>query len=314
MSFDKSLATVVNLAEARRAASAREHVDINSTVQQCPASQPQIFVVPVRYALSEEPVKHSEFQFGVKAVSHPAFQPGVETQSHPMAARLLRSGFVYVWQGKGPLQRYTMAQNHLLRVQELEDDDTVVNFGTLSGIALDKHQDAWMLYSEIPLNSTYCEQLTEPEIRAQRMRRLDLRQVANTLQAPHCVPLKDAKSVMGELIPELYDMALAIDYQRNQSTLQTCADELGKEAIKDPTPDTIKAYTDTQRWLSERAKIAAKYPPVPAEIPAPGEWSAVPWAPTTAQSLMETDHSPKPDGNRPYPITRLVHRAGVPGR
>ncbi|MEB0206493.1 hypothetical protein QN356_13565 [Pseudomonas sp. CCC3.1] len=208
-----------------------------------------------------------------------------------MAARLLRSGFVYVWQGKGPLQRYTMAQNHLLRVQELEDDDTVVNFGTLSGIALDKHQDAWMLYSEIPLNSTYCEQLTEPEIRAQRMRRLDLRQVANTLQAPHCVPLKDAKSVMGELIPELYDMALAIDYQRNQSTLQTCADELGKEAIKDPTPDTIKAYTDTQRWLSERAKIAAKYPPVPAEIPAPGEWSAVPWAPTTAQSLMEIAHT-----------------------
>ena len=279
MSFDKSLATVVNLAEARRAASARDHVDINSTVQQCPASQPQIFVVPVRYALSEEPA------------SHPAFQSGVETQSHPIAARLLRTGFLYVWQGDGPLQRYAMAENNLLRSQELDGDDTVINVGTQSGIALDKHQEAWMLYSEIPLNLTSCEQLSKPENRTQRMRRLDLRQVANTLQAPHCVPLGEAKQVMGELIPSTYDLALAIDYQRNQPTLQKRADELGNEVIKDPTPNTIKAYTDTQHWLSERAKVAAQYPPVPDDVPAPGEWSAVSWAPTTTQSLMETAHS-----------------------
>ena len=90
MNLDKSLASMVNLSDARRAASACEHVDINSTVQQCPASQPHLFVVPVRYALSEEPA------------SHPACQPGTQTQSHPMAARLLRAGFVYVWQGSGP--------------------------------------------------------------------------------------------------------------------------------------------------------------------------------------------------------------------
>lgn len=291
MSADKGLAAAVNLSEATRAAKARPHTDINSSVRQCQASPSHIFVVPVRYALSEKPVKLSDFQFGVKAVSHPAFQPGVETKSHPMAARLLRSGFVYVWQGKGPLQRYTVAQNHLLRAQALDDDDTVVNFGTLSGIALDKHQEAWMLYSEIPLNPISCAQLSEPEIRAKRMRCLDLRQVANALQAPHCVPFKEAKSIMGELIPELYDLALAIDYQRNQSKLQTCADELGNKAIKDPTPDTINAYTNTQRWLSERAKVAAQYPHVPADIPAPGEWSAVSWEPTTTQSLMEIAHT-----------------------
>ena len=279
MSLDKSLATVVNLAEARRAANAREHVDINSTVQQCPASQPQIFVVPVRYALSEEPASHS------------ACQPGVEPKSHPMAARLLRTGFIYVWQGNGPLQRYAMAENHLLREQELEDDDTVINVGTHSGIALDKHQDAWMLYSEIPLNSTSCAHLSQPENRAKRMRRLDLRQVANTLQAPHCVPLTEANTLMAELIPSTYDLALAIDYQRNQPALHKQAEQLGKEAINDPTPSTIKDYTDTQRWLSERAKVAAQYPPVPDDIPAPGEWSAVPWAPTTTQSLMETAHT-----------------------
>ncbi|KQB53474.1 hypothetical protein AQS70_10130 [Pseudomonas endophytica] len=291
MSADKRLRSVVSLSEATRTAKARPHTDINSNVRQCQASPSQIFVVPVRYALGEEPAMRSEFHPVVKAISHPAFQPGVTTHSHPMAARLLRSGFVYVWQGSGPLQRYAMAENHLLRAQALDDDDTVVQFGTLSGIALDKHQEAWMLYSEIPLNPVACAQLSEPEIRAKRMRRLDLRQVANTLHAPHCVPLKAANSVMGELIPEFYDLALTIDYQRNQTELQACAQALGHKAIETPTPDAINAYTHTQRWLNERAKVAAQYPAVPAEISAPGEWSTVPWEPTTAQSLMEIAHT-----------------------
>ncbi|MFP3517636.1 toxin VasX [Pseudomonas sp. SIMBA_077] len=178
MSLDKRLAAVVSLAQARRAASACRHEDINSTVRQCQASPSQIFVVPVRYALSEEPA------------SHPAFQPGVHCKSHPMAARLLRTGFIYLWQGSGPLQRFAVAKNNLLRSQALDEDDTVVHAGTQSGIALHKHQEAWMLYSEIPLNSASCAQLIEPERRAKHMRRLDLRQVANTLQAPHCAPLK----------------------------------------------------------------------------------------------------------------------------
>ena len=145
MSEIKPLQTVTQLAEARRAAAACGHVDINSTVQQCPASQGQLFVVPVRYALSEEPANHA------------AFQPGVDTQSHPMAARSLRVGFIYVWQGNGPLQRYAVAENSLLRQQALDEDDTVVTVGNLSGLALAKHQSAWMLYSEIPLNPQHCD-------------------------------------------------------------------------------------------------------------------------------------------------------------
>ncbi|MCU1727256.1 hypothetical protein NTD86_09690 [Pseudomonas sp. 7P_10.2_Bac1] len=279
MNLDKSLASVVNLAEARRAASACEHVDINSTVQQCPTSQPQIFVVPVRYAFSEEPA------------SYPTCQPGVESKSHPMAARLLRAGFMYIWQGRGPLQRYAVAENNLLCSQGLDEDDTVVQAGTQSGIALDKHQDAWMLYCEIPLNAASCEQLREPEMRTKRMRRLDLRQVANTLQAPHCAPLTESKSVMAELIPSTYDLALAIEYQRHQPALSRQAEVLGNQVIKEPDTQKIKAYTDAMQWLGERAKIAAQYPPVPADIPPPGEWSAVSWAPTDTQNVMELAHA-----------------------
>ena len=279
MSLDKRLAAVVSLAEARRAASACRHEDINSTVRQCQASPSQIFVVPVRYALSEEPA------------SHPAFQPGVHSKSHPMAARLLRTGFIYLWQGSGPLQRFAVAKNNLLRSQELDEDDTVVHAGTQSGIALHKHQEAWMLYSEIPLNSASCAQLIEPEHRAKHMRRLDLRQVANTLQAPHCAPLKASKNVMAELIPSTYDLALAIEYQRNQPALRKSADELGQQMSIDPTPINIKAYTDAMHWLNERDKIAAHHPQVPDDVTPPGEWSAEMWSAPATQNLVEMAHS-----------------------
>lgn len=279
MNLDKRLASMVNLSEARRAASACEHVDINSTVQQCPASQPQLFVVPVRYALSEEPA------------SHPACQPGTQTQSHPMAARLLRKGFVYVWQGSGPLQRYAVAENNLLLSQGLDEDDTVVQSGTLSGLALAKQQDAWLLYSEIPLNPAACADLHDPQQRAKRMRRLDLRQVANTLQAPHCAPLSESKSVMAELIPSTYDLAMAIDYRRHQPALRASADQLGKKVMADPTPDNIKAYTDAMHWLHEREKVSAGYPAVSDDITPPGEWSAEQWATTRTQDLMEQAHA-----------------------
>ncbi|WP_178126457.1 toxin VasX [Pseudomonas sp. FSL R10-0399] len=279
MNLDKRLASMVNLSEARRAASACEHVDINSTVQQCPASQPHLFVVPVRYALSEEPA------------SHPACQPGTQTQSHPMAARLLRAGFVYVWQGRGPLQRYAVAENNLLLSQGLDEDDTVVQSGTLSGLALAKQQDAWLLYSEIPLNPAACAELHDPQQRAKRMRLLDLRQVANTLQAPHCAPLSESKSVMAELIPSTYDLAMAIDYRRHQPALRESADELGKKVMADPTPDNIKAYTDAMHWLHEREKVSASYPAVSDDVTPPGEWSAEQWAATRTQDLMEQAHA-----------------------
>lgn len=276
MSEIKPLQTITQLAEARRAAAACGHVDINSTVQQCPASQGQLFVVPVRYALSEEPVTHA------------AFQPGVDTQSHPMAARLLRVGFIYVWQGKGPLQRYAVAENNRLRKQALDDDDTVVVVGDLSGIALAKHQSAWMLYSEIPLKPQHCEHLNDPEVRARRMRCLDLRTVANTLQAPHCVPLQDAAQVIGELIPKTYDLSMVIDYLRNQQAYRKGADELGEQVFKKPTPVRIKAYTDAMRWVAERAQLAAHYPSLSEDVAPPGEWSAQTWAPTASKSLVET--------------------------
>ncbi|MCJ2372242.1 hypothetical protein [Pseudomonas sp. RGM 3321] len=48
MSNRESHTAIIRLAAADRAASTRPHDDINSRVASCPASQPKVFVVPVR--------------------------------------------------------------------------------------------------------------------------------------------------------------------------------------------------------------------------------------------------------------------------
>lgn len=188
------------LAQADRAAKALPHEDINSHLTPCPASQPEVFVVPVRYALAEE------------KAAHPCCTPSVTTRSRPMAARRLREGFLYLWQDQGPLKRYAIASNGLLSAQTLTCESTIVLQGTLAGLPLKKTHDAWMLYSEFPLPAEHCKALSNSTQRNAHMRHIALRTVANELQAPHCPPLADAEQVMAELIPTSYARAMKADH------------------------------------------------------------------------------------------------------
>jgi hypothetical protein len=256
----KQLALVDRAAQAERAAKAQPHVDINSTMTPCPASQPELFVVPVRYALAEEKAEN------------PCCIPGVTTHSRPMAARRLRAGFVYLWQDKGPLKRYAVSPNGLLEEQALDADATLLLDATLAGLALEKIHDAWMLYSEFPLNAEHCQSLSDSSARRrERMRHVALRAVANELQAEHCPPLDKAVEVMAELIPRTFAQNMKADQQRGVED----ADALGESVMQAPTPANIKAYTDAMHRVRERENVVAQYPSASAQPP--GEWSAEPW-------------------------------------
>ncbi|WP_084379046.1 toxin VasX [Pseudomonas mucidolens] len=269
MSAEK-LAMVDRLAQANRAAKAMPHEDINSSITPCPAHQPDIFVVPVRYALAEE------------QAAHPCCVPGVATQSHPMAARRLRGGFLYLWQDQGPLKRYAIGSNGLLSEQALEADATVVLDGTLTGLALKKIYDAWMLYSEFPLNPEHCQSLSESSAkRSAHMRQMALRTVANELQAPHCPPLAKADQVMAELIPVTYTRSMKADQQRGGDD----TDALGATAMKDPTTLNINAYTEAMHRSREREKVIAQHPDASDEPP--GEWSAERWEGQATQNWLD---------------------------
>ena len=235
----QKLAMIDNAAQAERAAKAQPHVDVKSPLTPCPAHQPEVFVVPVRYALAQE------------QATHPCCSPGVTTQSHPMAARRLRAGFLYIWQEKGPLQRYAVSSDGRFQAQALEDDSTLLLKGTLTGLTLNKIHDAWMLYSEFPLNPQHCAVLSEnPAKRSAHMRHVALRTVANELQAEHCPPLENATEVMAELIPDTYAQSMKAYQKAGGDDTQA----LGATVMKDPTKANIKAYTDAMHRAREREK------------------------------------------------------------
>ncbi|MEB0047959.1 MULTISPECIES: toxin VasX, partial [unclassified Pseudomonas] len=266
----KKLAMVDNAARAERAAKAAPHVDINCTVWPCPASQPELFVVPVRYALAEE------------KADDPCCVPGVTPKSRPMAARRLRAGFVYMWQDQGLLKRYAVSPNGLFKEQALEADATPVLDATLAGLALQKIHNAWMLYSEFPLNAEHCQALTDSSAkRQQHMRHVALRTVANELQAEHCPPLEKAAQVMAELRPNTFARSMKVDQLRAVEN----TDALGATLMKEPTPVNIKAYTDAMHRAREREKVLAQYPE--ASDQPPGEWSAEAWDGQGTQNWLD---------------------------
>ncbi|MEG0969043.1 MAG: hypothetical protein RSG92_27135, partial [Pseudomonas sp.] len=270
MSAEK-LAMLDRLAQADRAADAMPHEDIHTAITPCLASKPDLFVVPVRYALAEEPA------------AHPSCTPGVTTHSHPMAARRLRCGFFYLWQHQGPLKRYAVGQNGLLCEQALDEDDTRLIEGTLAGLALAKVHDAWMLYCEYPLPLEQCEALsTSNALRSTHMRRIALRTVANELQAPHCPPLSCADQVIAELIPTTYARALKADYKNGDD--DTAA--LGAAVMKEPTTATIDAYTKAMHRARERENFIHQHPEASDEPP--GQWSAEAWQGQSTRDWLES--------------------------
>lgn len=259
MSAEK-LAMIDEAAQAERAARSHPHADINSTVQPCPAGQAELFVVPVRYALAHEKAEHT------------CCVPGVAPQSRPMAARRLRAGFVYVWQDQGPLRRFAVSPQGLLQEQPLDADSAPTPDAPLAGLTLQQIHDAWMLYSEFPLNAEHCQSLSESGAkRSQHMRHIALRTVADDLQAPHCPALEQFGEVMAELIPNTYARSMAADQQKNADDTGA----LGRAVMNDPTPNNIKAYTDAMHRVRAREAFLAQHPAA-SDLP-PGEWSAEPW-------------------------------------
>lgn len=255
----------LNLAAANQAAKQNfPSEDLSSSVSACPARQAEVFVVPVRYALAELPAEHS------------CVKPACASQSHAMALRQLRPGYLYLWHDQGPLKRYAVAADGKLLEQGLDDPHTEIANGALAGLTLKKAYDAWLFYSERPLPPAAHERLASaPAERRQRMRRIALTTVAQSLEAEHCPPLKSAEQVIAELMPKVRELALAHDYAVNGSQHHKDVDTLGQQVMANPTQENIDAYTHSATWLREAEQAAANNPEA-ADF-APGDWSAVQW-------------------------------------
>ncbi len=271
----QALDKIRNQALADQAAQSNfSHDDLSSPVSACPARQPEIFIVPSRYAMAEQ------------AAEHPDFKPPCLTQSHPMALRRLRAGYVYLWHAEGPLKRYAVATDGLLLEQPLTQPHETIAAGENAGVALKKSTDAWMLYSEMPLSKDACERLEESSERHQRMRQISLTEIAKRLSATHCPPLDNALELVAELMPKVREKTLAHDYQKNGAAYQKRLEEQGRLVRATPTPDNIKAYSASSLMLHERKEAAgSKTPDEPVQEP--GTWSATPWEVAPTQTWLD---------------------------
>ena len=258
----------LNLAAANQAAKQNFPAeDLGSSVSACPARQAEVFVVPVRYALSEEKAEHS------------SVQPIRQTFSHPMALRRLRPGYLYLWQAEGPLQRFAVAEDGRLLEQALEDGHSEVAQGALTGLKLNKARGAWMMHAERPLSAQHCYELKSPSVRRRHMRQLDLPGVARELTAEHCPPLSEATQLIAELLPESYDKALAAEHVENGEQQQQTLDQVYATIGTFDTAEQNAAAADA--WLQlksqqDKCSAAAERHPDAAEHK-PGEWSTVAW-------------------------------------
>ncbi|WP_304641842.1 toxin VasX, partial [Pseudomonas sp.] len=255
----------VALAQADQAAQRDfEQQSVDSPVAPCPAKQREIYILPARYALAEDPADHQ------------CLRPGVQTQSHPVALRGLRPGYLYLWHGDGPLKRYGIAEDGLLQEQGLADPKKELKQGSQAGLILEKKFSAWLMYSEIPLLAATCEQLSNSAAeRSKRMRMVHLPEIAVSLEATHCPRLDDAEQVVAELMPQVRDRALAQDYHQNAAVYRAGVDGLGQQIKTDPSPANVQAYVDASIWLHEREEASYRHPEA-GEFP-PGYWSSVPW-------------------------------------
>src|SRR5690554_1329844 len=85
----------LNLERADQAAQREFATDaLESPVASCPAREGEIFIVPTRYALVED------------AVDDACPQRDYLARSQPSGLRRRRPGYLYVWQGEGPLRRF----------------------------------------------------------------------------------------------------------------------------------------------------------------------------------------------------------------
>ncbi|SKB06964.1 hypothetical protein SAMN05421862_1303 [Pseudomonas extremaustralis] len=264
-----------NLAAADQAAQCQfGHEDLSSPVAACPARQPEVFVVPARYAMAEQAAEHADFQ------------PSSPPQSHPMGLRRLRAGYLYLWHADGPLARYAVAVDGLLVEQPLTQPHAAIVRGEKAGIALNKSTDAWMLYSEMPLSNDACERLKKSDERRIRMRQVGLVDVAKRLSARHCPPLEQASALVAELMPTVRDKALAHDYQHNGATYREDLKTLGNVVHDNPTQDNIKAFSALSQSLREREEAAGAQPPGETLVE-PGVWSACPWEVDATQAWLD---------------------------
>lgn len=246
---------------------------LESPVASCPAREGEIFIVPTRYALAED------------AVENACLQPGYLTHSHPIAVRRLRPGYLYVWQGEGPLKRFAITPGSQLLEQPLGAPHTQVKTGQQVGLALDKHLPLGILYTEVPLSEAICSLLAESaDERGRKMQIISLPKVAVELETTHCPSLDRAEELIPELVPAIRNRIMAYEFRANREAYEQSQQAVARHMQEYPSPERVQAHINTTLWLQDLQRVSAE---VKEDIShRPGYWSSEAWNPQRSDAWL----------------------------
>src|SRR5690554_607562 len=264
----------LNLERADQAAQREFATDaLESPVASCPAREGEIFIVPTRYALVED------------AVEDACLQPDYSTRSHPIAVRRLRPGYLYVWQGEGPLRRFAITPGSQLLEQPLGAPHTLVKTGQQVGLALDKHLPLGILYTEVPLSEATCNLLAESAgERSRRMQIISLPKVAVELETTHCPSLDKAEELIPELVPAIRNRIMAYDFRADREAYEQSQQAVARHMQEYPSPERVQAHINTTLWLQDLQRVSAE---VKEDIShRPGYWSSETWNPQRSDAWL----------------------------
>lgn len=271
--------TLLALSDAEQSAKHEfDTEELNAPVASCPLLKDKLYVAPARYALAESPAEHINFE------------PAYKANSHPQALRMLREGYLYLWQDqdKAGLRRFAINKQGLLLEQELNEphNKEQSNQGE-PGVTLAHHLSVFLVFTEIPLLAEHYEALQKSASkRKQHMRAFSLAalqgySVDDPPPVAHCLPAK--ASLVAELMPQAQAQAAAIDYRENGDKYRADVNRLGERMMENNTPSTTAAYIHTRKWLSQLEHHHSQHP----DAEPPGLWSATPWNLQTTQTWLE---------------------------
>ncbi|MEL0169190.1 MAG: T6SS effector BTH_I2691 family protein [Pseudomonadaceae bacterium] len=207
--------TILHLAPATVASLWTAFEDkLASATGQCPLQQAEIAIFPVRYALDEATDDPTQ------PASHPIPQDWQGQQSLPVlnqrsyTLRQLRDGWLYVVdRSSGTLDEYQVTGATFSKVANANADQSLACANATSHLLYPRHHQLYLAYSSAQWSAWTRERMQDPALQTKWMRALDLNAYQQTLEAPHCAPLRQ----IGETVADI-DNGAPLPGQRFDST------------------------------------------------------------------------------------------------
>lgn len=260
----------------------------DSAIQSCPLKEEQVFIVPTRYACSEE-----SYQFnGILSYNL--------NKTHNTAIRKIRPGYLYLWQASTGLRQFTITEQGSFVETAVQDQSQNLKSGGLYGLMLQANEEALLCYIEgIPLDQENTKKLSNSaSFRKAKMRSVNLEQLklgANDVK--HTIHINESDQVIAELLENKTKKIAEEYYQKYPDSIIYRYSEIYSSKRYEQSEATLKQYIQEQLQANNLTGEDARHFEVDLRLAlyrynkeqnlAEGIWSTTEWNLTNTKSWLD---------------------------